>query len=400
MKKVISFVIMLFIAVALSACAKSGGMDNNNAENHNQEFQPPAESLDIRLLAVPDKTDYENTSTIAEGYVYYLGDNGTIYQAPIDDVNNPKAVFHLPGGNLYSSDGYAVSRLTNIDGKAILKYHIGGASMGTDYAVILHPDGSYEELDNNYSSTVTVGENVVELVSGYPSHALRIRRKGEKEFTLFGDEGYIYGMYVITDWQKATCYIGNSDLAAVGSDVYVLAQKCASDNEELNEVGLYKIDIETNETKRVFSNHQIKHFQIYGEYIYFTDFSGFLYKAGIHDNDAVKIADVAMNIFFVVGEDIYYTPFNGINQNGGQQKLFRLGEDNPLVPGCVLEWPEMNANMNEGYLSCMLYELDSYPLRYKGIIIGETGEAVVIEESDVRYVTVYDGVIYVIVSSK
>ena len=400
MKKFSNLLMFFCIVAILSACIKSMGTGYKQESDSNQVMQMDLGSMDIQRIVIPKIRDYCNISTIAEGYVYYLGDKGAIYQAPIDNVNDAKVVFKLPSGNMYSDDGYAVPWLTTINGMAVLKYHLGSASMGAYYSVKLFPDGSYEESDRSFSNIVQIDNVFVALESGYPNHAFNIKHKGEKEFSPYGNPGYIYGMYVIEDKSGGTSFKPNSDLAAVGNDVYVIAQKCEEISDTPNGVGLYRINIKTNEMKRIFPDHQVKHFKIYDGYIYFTDFSGLLYKAEIGKDSVVKVSDVAINIFYVLGENIYYTPFASIYQSGNNQELFRLGDDTPIVSRCVLETPEMNANINEGFLCCRLFDLDSDILQHRGIVIGESGESVVLEDPNIEYITVYDGVIYEVLSEK
>jgi hypothetical protein len=60
----------------------------------------------------------------------------------------------------------------------------------------------------------------------------------------------------------------------------------------------------------------------------------------------------------------------------------------------------MDANINDGYLACRLYELDTYPLKYKRIVIDQTGGVVVLESSGVGYIAVSDGAICEVVTGQ
>lgn len=400
MKKIVIFMIaMLLVTGVITVSATFTAFGNISEAGEKEQAEPPqksVDSLEIRRITVPAPESRNNSATIAEGFVYYIGQKGVVYQAPLDDTADAKPVYQLPDGNSYSDDGYALSWLTTVDGTAILKYHMGGASMGTDYTVALYSDGSCEDLNGSYSSSVRTEDAMIVLASDYPSSDLEIRRANDKTFTALGEAGYSYGLYTITDSQGGRGFVSNSDLAVIGDDVYVLATKW-NDSEKIAEpVGLYQVNTKTNATKRVFQE-PINRFEVDNGCIYYTDFDGLLYKTEIGTDQAEKVSDIGMDEFFIMGNEIYYTPFQPIDGSGGPRELWKLGGSKALAPGSVLDWPEMDANRNEGYLACRLYELDTYPLRYRGMVMDKSGGIVFLEPGDIQYITVHDGVIYEVV---
>ncbi|HWQ73877.1 MAG TPA: stalk domain-containing protein [Syntrophomonas sp.] len=388
MKKITLFIFTVLVATGVFVGVAFGNTTETGPKEPTEAPQRSADSLAIRQITIP------STATIADGFIYYVGEKGVVYQAPLEDTAMLKSVYQLPDGNLYSEDGYAVAWLTTIDGTAVLKYHMGGASMGSDYAVALYPDGSHEDWSYNYSVVAHTDEAVVALASDYRSRALTIRWANEQTAVPLGESSYSYGYYITTDWQGARGFVSSSDLAVINDDVYVLAGTWNASGETSEAVGIYKVNMETNETQRVFPNKSINHFKVGGGYIYFTDFDGLLYKAKIGAEQAMKVSDIAMKEFFVLGDEIYYTPFRSLNESGAAQELFKLGGSEPLVAGSVLELPEMEANTNDGYLACRLY--DTYSQKYQGLVIDKSGGAVVLKADDIQYITVADGAIYAV----
>lgn len=386
----------IVIAILATVLISTGMVAVTAFGNISEAEEAELNLLEIRKISIPTLENRDVVATIADGFVYYVGQKGVVYQASLDDTTKAKAVYQLPDGNIYAEDGYALAWLTTMDGTAILKYHMGGASMGSDYAVALYSDGSYENWNYSYSSIVRTDDAMVALVSDYKSRAFEIRRTNESTFTSLGEPGYSYGYCIITDGQT-TSFVSSSDLAMIGDNVYVLAAKWNAAGENTDLAGIYQVNTKTNETKRVFQE-SANHFKVVDGYLYFTDYDGLLYKAQIGANQATKVSDVKMNEFFIMGKEIYYTPYRSIDGSvNGTQELYKLGVNEPLVPGSVLNWSAMDANANEGYLSCRLYELDTYSEKYKGMVMDKSGGIVYLESDDIQYITVYDGVIYEVV---
>jgi len=72
-------------------------------------------------------------------YVYYADSRGRIIQAPLGDMTKTKSIYELPvwsyGNGEFVSPGLTVER-----GIAYLKYHQGGAVMGSDFVIRLNND--------------------------------------------------------------------------------------------------------------------------------------------------------------------------------------------------------------------------------------------------------------------
>lgn len=384
MKKNFAFMISTFLIVGVIAVGGIGNISNASEA----DLAVP----EVRTITLPIPENLDAAATIADGYIYYIGQNEVVYQAPINDPTKIKPVYKI------NSEELPAAILTTINGTAILKYHIGSASMGIDYAVAFHSDGSYEELPGSYSNTVQTDEATIMLATDYRTLDLEIKRDNEKTFTPLGEAGYSFGSYMVIE-EQATYHMISSDLAIVGDGVYVVATKWDEAAKVVDPVGIYQVNINTNKTERVFSE-TATHFRVDNEYIYFTDLDGLLYKAKLGSNQATKVSDIKMNEFYIVGDNIYYTPYCPLGGDRPNQVIYKLGSNEPIASGCVLEYAPLDANSGEDYLACKLYQLDSYPLKFKGLVIDETGRYTLLESDYIQYITVYDGVIYEVVRAQ
>lgn len=390
MRKLFAFIMTAFLITGVIAV---GGIGTISSAAEADLAIP-----EVRTIALPIPEDRDTGATIADGHIYYLGQEGVVYQAPLDDPAKAMPVYQMPSGNDYSDDGFPIAWLTTVNETAILKYHIGGASMGTDYAVALYSDGSYEDLPGSYSNTVKTDDATIMLASDYRTLDLEIKRNNEKTFDPLGESGYSYGTYMLTDGQT-TAHLVSSDLAVVGDEAYVIAAKWDESAQIMEPVGIYQVNINTNKTERVFSE-TATHFKVDSENIYFTDLDGLLYKAKLGSNQAEKVSEIKMNEFYIVGDSIYCTPYCPLNGSRPDQLIYKLGSIEPIAPGCVLEYAPMDSNSGEGYLACILYQLDSNPHKFKGLVINEAGGHILLDADDTQYITFYDGVIYQVVRAQ
>ena len=159
--------------------------------------------------------------TMAGDYFYYEGANGVIYQSPINDVTQKKAIYNLPMWSYGNS--YVMASLKTVNDKAVLSYHQGGAAMGTDYEIIINEDGTNEIFDMGYSHKVVFDNVSVRVDQWAPPFAnnLTIKLNGEQEYRPVGNPEYLYG------WVKADSggRSPNDDLELIGENIYILASE-------------------------------------------------------------------------------------------------------------------------------------------------------------------------------
>lgn len=325
----------------------------------NPKYEGP-QIKEARLpLAVRNGGSFIGDFTVAGSCFYFEGDKGIIYQAPIDNPNNRKSVYELPLWTYGNS--YVYPKLDIIDGKVIMTYHQGGASMGSDYRIILKEDGTSEEYAVGYLSRKEFGDYTVNVWQFVPpsQNNLSVKKAGEQEFTQLGDPNYIYGW----TWKKTQEGEGggrSDDFFLIGDDLYILAYY--KPREEFGTTGIHKVNIHTGETTRLCEQSAVK-FIICGDTIYFMDEEGFLYKMPVDGNSAEKLSDKKASDFTVLNHTVYY-----VSGHDDGLELFRLGLEDSLNPGGAVK----SLTAQEGYVVCTFE--DSSSSRYKMMIFDSDGK--------------------------
>ncbi|HML36948.1 MAG TPA: hypothetical protein PKA19_05970 [Bacillota bacterium] len=131
---------------------------------------------------------------VANGYVYYEGTKGRIMQAPLSDPSKIKTVYQLPVWSYGDGKAYVTPGLSSQKGKAMLFYHQGGATMGTEYLIQLNDDGSATELNHSRNIIHTFGDKTFSYwVGPAPGSGNLSMKTGSGEFKPVGNPDYLYG---------------------------------------------------------------------------------------------------------------------------------------------------------------------------------------------------------------
>lgn len=325
----------------------------------NPKYEGP-QIKEARLpLTVRDGGSFIGDFTVAGSFFYYEGDKGIIYQASIDNPSDRKSVYELPLWTYGSS--YVYPKLDTIDEKVIMTYHQGGASMGSDFRIILKEDGTSEDYSYGYLSRKEFGEYTVNVSQSVPpsQNNLSVKKAGEQEFTQVGDHNYIYGW----TWKKTEVSEGggpSNDFFLIEDNLYILAYY--KPREEFGTTGIHKVNIHTGETTRLCDQSAVK-FIMCGDFIYFMDEEGFLYKMPVDGNSAEKLSDKAASDFTVLNHTVYY-----VSRYDDGLELFRLGLEGSLNPGGVVK----SLTAQEGYVVCTFEDNSSSP--YKMMVFGSNGK--------------------------
>lgn len=352
------------------------GWDYKFTQENGLEINNPTHTgLRVTEVKLPlaDKRDFHNGAfTVASDYFYYEGENGIIYQAPIDNPSIKKAVYELPMWTY--GDSYVYPSLETDEtrafgrGIAMLTYHQGGAVMGTDYRIILNDDGTNETFAIGYLNRKVLGEITVD-VSHFPPpfpNNLSIKREGEEEFKSIGSADYVYG------WAKNAGQSRSNDLYRIDNEIYVLAYKF---NDENATVGIHRVNINTGETVRV-CNESARKFFIEGNMIYFMDLDGYLYKVSLVDGSkAEKLTDFIISDFTVLNNIVYY-----VTEEDKGFELFKLGENVSVNPGGRVR----ELVNKESYVYCIFEE--SAP--YKLIVFNKLGLQLFKTNANIRFASI------------
>lgn len=326
----------------------------------------------ITLPIVTRANGTKGAFTSANGYYYYEGRAGKIYQAPVADPTNAGEVYQLPIDGY--SETYAVASLHNQDGRAILKYHTGGAVMGSDHRIWLREDGSNQDVSYGfaYAYARSFG-NITVLISHSPAPAgnnLYLMDEAG-EFKNIGEADYLYGWTWTSTWNSSGGG-PSEDLYLINDDIYVLAKYQLWEPEYTT--GIHRVNMKTNQTTRVCSQ-PASTFTVEGDYIYFKDYfletnaegyqswssDGYLYRVPVSGGTAEKLTDTRVGDYAVLKGQVYYAALED-----GQ--LYMSGTAEPVNPGGSVSSMEIQA----GYL-VVIFDKAS-PAPHKMMIINKNGE--------------------------
>jgi hypothetical protein len=312
------------------------------------------------------------TVTVTDRYAYYEDNKGRIIQAPLADLSKTKTVYQLPVWSY--GDGGLVSAGLRVDkGTAYLTYHQGGATMGADFLIRLNDDGTTTELQNSYTRTKTFGDkSFFYWTGGAPGPGNLFQKTGADESKPLGDQGYIYG-WAWTSGENSSGGSGTDDVYLVGDDLYILAFPTKQDG---GKNGIYKININTNETTRL-SKREALAFQLEGDFLYYQN-EGSLYRTSIKDGTEELVVQMVKNPnfvseFAVLNGKVYWQ--DGLNHN-----LYNAAGENVNF-GAALDDMKLMGD-NEEYLVCTFQETELS--KYRIMIFDKAGK-VVFKTSDKAY---------------
>lgn len=342
------------------------GWDYNFTNKEGLNISSKSNILEVSKVNLPvvDRGDFYNNKFIAAGdYFYYEGDKGIIYQAPIVNPSARKAVYELPMWTY--GDSYVYPSLDTLKGEAMLFYHQGGASMGTDYRIILNDDGTNKVFSTGYRNKVDFGDVIIDVSHGVPPHRnnLSIKKQGEEEYKPLGNPDYKYG------WVNIVGSSPSVDLYKIDNEIYILAN--IYDDGDKGTTGIHKVNINTGETIRI-CEESAKQFIIEDNMIYFMDLEGYLYKITVDGNKAEKLTDFTVSNFTVLNNFVYY-----VTEDDKGLELFKLGDSASVNPAGRVK---KLVNSDDGYVYC-IFENDS---PYKLIVFNKDG-AVFKTNSNIRF---------------
>lgn len=337
-----------------------------------------------------------NTVTAANGYVYYEGTKGRIMQAPLSDTSKIKTVYQLPIWTYGDGKTYVWPSLYTQKGKAMLFYHQGGATMGTEYLIQLNDDGSAAELNDSRYVFNTFGDKTFSYWAGpFPSPGNLSMKAGDSEFRPVGNPDYIYGWAWRLYEDGGSGGGGVDTVYLIGDDLYILgfplaearSEELAGTRADHLTTGIYKINIDTNETVRI-SERPVYTFQKEGNSLYYPS-EGAVYKMSLEDGKEELVARLTADPSHV--GDLQVLNGNIYWENTENRNLYRVGQETSLNPGAALDSVmrgmagedgiELAGSQNE-YLICTFEETaDS---RYRIMIFDKNG-GVVFKTSDRAY---------------
>ncbi|MBR0597030.1 DUF5050 domain-containing protein [Sinanaerobacter chloroacetimidivorans] len=360
-----------------------------NSDNIRLEQKKPATAV--------AKREYESTpgsATVTDQYIYYENQKGQIIQAKLADPSQMKTVYQLPVWS-YGNGEYVYPNLYVENGTAYLKYHQGGAVMGSDWLLRLNDDGTTDELQNSYTRTKTFGDRSFSyFTGGAPGPGNLSMKIGDGEYKPLGSTDYLYGWAWTAQEDGSSGGSGSDDVYLVGDDLYILAFKdplySSADGMKPDATnGIYRVDINTGETVRV-SDKEVLAFKMEGDFLYYHS-DGTFYRQSIKDGKEEKIRQVVVpepgkvtpNTFALEPKDIQnFLVLNGkiYWMKRSDQILYDI-EGKNLNEGAVLDDMAIMGSSGE-YLVCTFGETDTAKYR---IMVFDRGGNVIFKTSDKAY---------------
>ncbi len=328
---------------------------------------------EVKLPVVERDSFYDSAFTVSGNYFYYEGEKGIIYQSPISNPSQKKAVYELPLWTYGDGETYVMANLTTVDEKVRLSYHQGGASMGTDYEIIINEDGTNEIFDQGYSHKIDMGYAAVRVDQWAPPfpNNLAIKLSGEEEYRPIGDPKYYYGTFKSGSGGISP----NEYLVLTGDTIYIMAYEFENSN---STSGIYKVNINTGETVRLCEESAKKFIYNY-DIIYFMDIDGYLYQYNTRVAGSVseRLTDFKVSDFTVLNNIVYYT-----TEESKGLELFKLGEKDSVNPGGQVK----RIINNHGYL-CFIFDKNSVS-NYKMMVFDEDGNNVFKTDKNIKHVSI------------
>lgn len=317
----------------------------------------------------------KNNVAVTDKYVYYEDSKGQIIQAPLSDTSITKAVYQLPEWSYGPGDGETVyANLYTEGGEALLAYHQGGATMGTDYLFRLNDDQTTTLLNDTRFFVKNFENATIKYWAGpAPGPGNLYLKTGVDEWEGIGDPDYLYGWaWTVKD---ESCGGGSSDnVYLIGNDLYILATEKMF--EKRSTTGVYKVNIKTNATQRI-SPQEITAFQIEGDYIYYNSGEN-MYRYSLAEEreellgQLAKVPNKAISSYVLNGHVFW--------QDEQGRYLYDMKGKN-LNPGAPVDGIKLAGDNNE-YLVCTFEENDQS--QYRFMVIDQNGN-IVFKTSDKAY---------------
>ncbi|MDX9871102.1 MAG: DUF5050 domain-containing protein [Clostridia bacterium] len=340
---------------------------------HSGSSNPVAGGLTLPITTL--KNGAKGAFTMAGDYFYYQGAQGKIYQAPVAEPAGAKQVYQLPLDG-YTGD-YVLASLRTENGEALLSFHTGGVTMGSDHLVWLKENGASEEIDSGYSALKIYADYTLRVNQGVPPfpNNLQIKKTGETAYQSIGEPNYLYGWVWSAD-AGASSGKPSKDLYLVGDKIYVLA--CPDKEEPTAVTGIYSVHIKTNATESVVEEAAAG-FTIVGDRIYFTDKNNYLYRIPLAGGAAQGLTEAAVGHYEALRGNVFYTLTDRNHQ------LFILGKEDPINPGGQVK----SLEVQEGFLIAVFAKESESP--YKMMILKEDGKVIYKTTENVLLVRIENG---------
>lgn len=341
-----------------------------------------SKNIKLQQIALPNNraiedeySDYAGKKSLCvivkNGYIYFDNNIGGIMQAPLSDTLKTKKLYQLEK-NIDYGDNYYRHSFYEENGKAMLYFHAGGASMGSDHRIELNSDGTIREIQDSYNETTAIGDKLFMLYVGQFRGAggLSMQKHGQTESTPIGGYDYWY------DTLPALRFNGIPDFSLIENQLYLRASKVLEKSNDgitkLDKKAVYKVNINTNEVTKVSNSLEDVDFaQIEGDNLYYLS-KGNLGKVTLKDGtetllgkiDGIPEYEDDISIA-VMGGKAYFAKDN--------KQLYVLGNNVSLNPNAELVSMKITGDDKE-YLACTFKE--TINAKYRIMVFDQSGKVI------------------------
>ena len=302
----------------------------------------------------------ENDVALFDGYFYFVEtvDNmNLIYRSKEDNIANKEWLYSYHIDTMY---GYQKHMNFEIrENELWFRYHLGGATMGSDFYGKISKDGKaaiehsgYLDFKKSPKGTLIInqflppgGNNLIFIPTGQP------KENGKQ----IGDPDLIYGWYIKND-SNSTGYGPVQSTTIHDDDVYVLASSSNLENNSLNQI--YKINLNTNETTQI-TNSEVGSFKISGDKLYYVKNNDQnLYSANLDGTEEQKISQYnKVDWYEEIDGRVFYTT----EITSGKYNLYKTsqGKDDILL----LKEPVTGIQIANGKIICQLPLKEDYGIK-------------------------------------
>jgi hypothetical protein len=327
----------------------------------------------------------ENDVALFKGYFYFAETKGSmneVFRAPENDPSAKELIYS------YSiSSGYGLQKWLSFDvrdGELWLKYHTGGATMGSDHYLQVNEDGTVDKVYNGYLNFRKTPYGTLILHTGFPPspNNLILAADGQNNYwegKRLGETDMMFGVRADPDGSRSS---GVSTIEIHGDDVYVMA----SSLDGTITARLFKINLKTNETMKIMDS-AIRSFRVIGDKLYYVkEDDDALYTANLNGMGEKKLSgNVRIASWYdVVDGNILYTAYT---EEPGQYRLYMAdpGREDALV----LQEQIINVETMGNKLICRLASGGDYGV----IILDSSGRTLLKVADEVSDIFAHDGTI-------
>ena len=292
--------------------------------------------------------------TAADGFYYYQGAQGKVYQAPMSDPSRAKVIYNLP--LWFGGPEFARAGLYSENDAAYLSYRTEGAVMGTDLLYCLHSDGTYTQVNPYETSFGSISVRVQPPGGAGPvNDNLSVKMPGEADFRKIGKGA---------SEADQRFYVASSGMNVMDGRLYIGAHPYMGTDSPCY---LYWVDIKTGASGKV-TEQAVLDFSIQGGNVYYiagtaTEGKGQMYMARLSGEYPNRLMEAEVKAFAMSGDTFYYIAA----ADGG---LYRFGDGKAILPG----GQAYNLYQSEGYVYSSFDE-ESTTL-YRRIIIDGNGDTI------------------------